>query len=224
MGIILDIIIIIAVLFFCYLGGKNGGMFTISRTFGWFIALVVAYTCSGLFSDIIKTHTKIFYKFSEYVLEKTNTYVDLYTDGQLELLPRGISTHLEEATDKIVSSSASAISGSAFSIIMFVATLVFVKLLLTLLVLIFSKRYVGLAGPLDGLTGVLVGLVQATITILILLAILMPLSYFFGPSFFDGLNVLMDESIFAGFIYYNNPLIIFVQSFTPENFIPNTTI
>jgi uncharacterized membrane protein required for colicin V production len=218
---ILDIIIVLIVLVWAFIGMKNGAFFTIARTFGWVIAFGVAYFTIDEVRFFIKEHTKFYYNFSTHMLDITTRFINQYTSGTISSMPKVIGEHLDDAGQMLAKNSATAITDSSFNLLTFIAWLFVIKLVLFLLTLLFSKHYAGFASGLDSVTGLLLGIVQAAIFILIALAVLMPVTTAIGPQFYKQVDSIMGDSLFTGFLYENNPLTLFIKGFMPEYYFPN---
>lgn len=219
---ILDLIIILILVLFGFLGLRNGFVYSIFRFMGWVVALVAAVFLQSTLVNAIKEYTMFFNSYSDHVLKVCQGFIDRYTGGIPGSVPGAFGEALDKITDDIIISAAEKISEASFNAIVFVSLVFLIKFVMFLITILFSKKYHdGFVGGVDGIVGCLLGVGQGLVIVLVLLALLMPLSFTISPNFYDWVNNTMSNSLITEFLYTNNPFLKLVDGFVPDEFLPS---
>ena len=213
----LDIAIIVIVGLFALLGLKNGLFYTLFRALGWLIAVVGALILGRSAQIFVKEHTPIydmiFERAKEVCLSFSNQYVNSKIPKNSGMLGDGVRRLAEQAAI----SAAETIATAILAIIVFIVLVIAIKIILVLITRIFSKKHrKGFIGGLDGLAGMILGIVQGGIIVLILLTVFLPVSFAISPSFYFKVNDSLEHSFFAYNVYQANPIPNLVGSIRPE--------
>jgi uncharacterized membrane protein required for colicin V production len=238
--VIIDVAIILIILFFVFLGFKNGFIRTILNTFGWIIAIAAAYFLRKPFQRFLADHTTVY----DHLYDKTSRLMENLasnlTGGALEQgdatsasatggatdatgsIPGILKDALENAYEIIAEQVAKQAADILLAIIAFLVLLFVIKLLLYIITILFSKKHHhrGIVGGLDGIAGAVLGLGQAVILILFLLALMLPVSYLINPDAYSWIVHSLDRSIFSQYIYEHNPLLALVREYIPRDLLP----
>jgi uncharacterized membrane protein required for colicin V production len=225
--LIIDVALAFIVLFFLFLGFKNGFIRTVLHTFGWIIAIVAAALLRKPFCALLEKHTTLYehlYERIEKLLTSlSGNLVDGVTGGANSSgIPGILDEGLHSASDSVTRVAAEQAADVLFVIIAFLALLFLVKLILSILTLIFSKksRGRGLVGGIDGLAGALLGLAQAALLVFALLALLLPVSYLINTDAYNWVVHQMDRSVFSQYLYEHNLLLSVVREYVPSDLLP----
>ena len=218
---IFDLIIILIVGLFGFLGLRNGFIYSIFRFLGWIIALVGAVFLQSFLVNAIKEYTLFYSKYLLHVEEVCRSFVTKYTGGVEGSVPGVLSDSLEDITDSIIISTAEKIANASFSVIVFIILVLLIKFILFLVTVLFSKKYhEGFVGGIDGIAGCILGVAQGIVIVLIALAVLMPLSFVVSTDFYGWVTDTMSSSLFTELIYKDNPFLGLIDGFIPQEFLP----
>lgn len=219
---ILDLILILIIGIFGFLGLKNGFVYSIFRFMGWIVAVVAAIFLQSLLVNAIKEYTTFYTSYHTHVEEVCHGFVDRYTGGIPGSVPGALGESLDEITDDIIMSAADKIADASFNVIIFISLVLLIKFIMFLITILFSKKYhEGFVGGLDGIFGCILGIAQGAVIVLILLTLLMPMSFIISPDFYEWINDTMSRSLLTEYIYVNNPFLGFVDGFVPTEFLPS---
>lgn len=220
---ILDLIVLLIIVVLGFLGLRNGFVYSIFRFMGWVVALVAAVFLQSTLVNAIKEYTMLFNNYSEHVTEVCHGFIDRYTGGIPGSVPGAFGKAIEEVTDDIIIAAAEKIAEASFNAIVFVSLVLLIKFIMFLITMLFSKKYHdGFVGGVDGIMGCILGVGQGLIIVLVLLALLMPLSFTISPNFYDWVNDTMSNSLLTDFLYTHNPFLSLVDGFVPDEFLPST--
>jgi uncharacterized membrane protein required for colicin V production len=231
---IIDAIIALIILFFVFIGFKNGFTHTIFHTLGWIAAIIAAVFLQKPFGNFLENHTTIY----GHMYDKTEGLLTSLVDKVLGAktgdastadsiygvsnIPGVLNDAMQNATEKVTPIAASQATDILFAIVTFLILLFLTKLVFFTLTAIFSKKYrkKGIVGGLDGLAGAVLGIAQAALLIFALLALLLPVSYIVNPSAYNWVIHSMDRSIFSQYLYENNPLLYLLREYAPTDLLP----
>ncbi|MDR3305101.1 MAG: CvpA family protein [Clostridiales Family XIII bacterium] len=213
------IVIVVACAVF---GFRSGFLISLSRIGGWIGAVAVAFFFHEKVEAWVLEHTKFFDSVHDRILQVCLSFVDRYTGGVTGSLPGDFGSALDNIGGALASEAAGKITDHAFTVFVFVGIIIGIKLILFVLTLLLSRKYHdGFIGGVDGFVGLLFGLFQSIIAILVLFALLMPLSYTMSANAHDFVEREMDESVVAELIYRNNPILDVINGFIPADLNPN---
>jgi uncharacterized membrane protein required for colicin V production len=240
---IIDVIIVLTVLLFVFLGFKNGFARTIFHTFGWILAIIAAALLRKPFENFLQAHTtqydhiyakteSLFISLADKMTDAATSAANISASSDPADIPAGVGSvrgvpgllteAIQDAPEKIATLAAGSATDVLFGIIAFLELLFVIKLVFYILTVLFSRKYhkKGIVGGLDGLAGAVLGLAQAGLLIFAVLALLLPVSYVTSPGIYDWVIHSMDRSIFSQYIYENNPLLYLLRDYVPADLLP----
>ena len=217
-----DILILIIIVLCAVFGFRNGFLISLSRIGGWLGALIVAFLFRSKVNTWLLAHTSFYEKTQARIDAVCQTFVANYTgDGDPSGGAGGFSAKLEEIGHALASAAAEQITAHLWNVLVFVGIVFGIKIILFVLTLLLSKKFhSGVIGGIDGVAGLLFGLFQAVVCILVVFALVLPISYTFSAKTHDDIDKSMDDSIIAKLIYENNPLLDFIDGFLPTGLTP----
>lgn len=218
-----DILIIVIIVLCAVFGFRNGFLIALSRIGGWIGALLVAFFYHKKVGDWLIQNTGFYESAQARIKAVCDTFVTNYTgDGDPSAGAGGFGATLDQIGDSLATAAAEQITAQLWTVIVFVGIVFGIKIILFVLTLLLSKRYHnGMIGGIDGVAGLLFGLFQAMAAILVIFALLLPISYTVSAKTHDDINRSMDNSIAAKFIYENNPLLDLIDGFLPTGLTPD---
>jgi hypothetical protein len=218
----IDVAIIIILLVFAFLGFKNGLTYTLFHTFGWIIAVVASFFLREKVTSLLMDHTTIYDRYYAHTEKICRAFAETHTGDLLDNLPGVVGGALEKLGDGILTELVGKIVDITFGIFVFVGLALLIKLVLFVIMLLVSRRHhEGFVGGLDGLAGMLIGLVQGVIIVFVLLALLMPVAFALDPEYCGAVIHMLDRAVFSDILYYHNPLLGIVNGYLPDNLLPS---
>ena len=217
-----DILILILIVVCAVFGFRNGFLISLSRIGGWIGALAVAFFFRDKVSAWLIANTHFYENTQAKVEAVCQSFVQNYTgSGDPSGGAGGFSVTLGKVGDALATAAAQQITAHLWTVIVFVGIVFGIKIILFVLTFFLSKKYHGgMIGGIDGVAGLLFGLFQAVAAILVIFALILPLSYTVSAQTHDNINRSMDNSIVAKLIYENNPLLDFIDGFLPTGLTP----
>lgn len=217
-----DVLILIIIVACAVFGFRNGFLISLSRIGGWIGALIVAFLFRDKVSDWLLENTDWYAQTQMRVESVCRTFIDNYIGyGDPSGGAGGFSAILGKIGEALAAAAAEQITAHLWTVIVFVGIVFSIKIVLFVLTLILSKKFHGgMIGGIDGVAGLLFGLFQAVAAILVVFALILPVSYMVSAQTHDDINRSMDNSIVAKLIYENNPLLDFIDGFLPTGLTP----
>lgn len=211
---LLDIIALLILLSVMILGFRNGFLYTFLHSVGWIISLIAAFFLKAHIIKLLEKYTDIQNLFKVHIHESTinSTSSDAYS--QIEYIPAVLKEPLlkgvkfaGDAAKDIIAEKTSAI---LYHLVIMLAVAFIIKLLISLILLLFSKRgnFCLLAG-VDGFFGLLAGFMKGLIILFVLLAILVPVN---GLLDLDIINSSLQSSKAVKILYENNVIMLFLKN------------
>ncbi|MDO4553376.1 MAG: CvpA family protein [Bacillota bacterium] len=188
-------------------GYRRGFMDTFIHTAGWLLAVVLGFVWHSRAADFLMRNTDIYQTIYTGVLNRVNdvTGADDPRDG----LPAILRDSVDSLLDTLSSSLATGLSNLLFNVVAFLAVVLACKLALWLLsLLIGKKRNDGLAGFVDGILGLLAGVLRGVVLVYLVLALMVPI---LGISESSFLREGLESSAIALSLYDNNPIFLIVK-------------
>ncbi|MCL2111684.1 MAG: CvpA family protein [Clostridiales bacterium] len=218
-----DILILVIIVVCAVFGFRNGFLISLSRIGGWIGALVIAFFFREQVSDWLIENTETYTRTQERISNVCQTFVENYVGyGDPSGGAGGFSVTLGRVGDALATAAAEQIMTHLWTVIVFVGIVLGIKLILFVLTLLLSKKFhSGMLGGIDGVAGLLFGLFQAIACILVIFALILPLSYTVSADLHDDIERSMNESIVAKLIYDNNPLLDLIDGFLPTGLTPD---
>lgn len=222
-SMIFDLIIILIIGLFGFLGLRNGFVYSIFRFLGWIIALVGGVFLHSILVNLIKEYTLFYSNYLKHVEEVCHNFVDKYTGAVTGSVPGVLGGSLDDITNEVITNAAEKIADASFSVIIFIILVLLIKFILFLITVLFSQKYHdGFVGGVDGILGCILGVAQGIVIVLIALTLLMPLSFVISTDFYMWVSDTMSRSLFAELIYTSNPFLNLINGFMPEEFLPTS--
>lgn len=210
---ILDILIILIILVMAINGFRKGFVFTLIHSVGWVGALVLAYLLTPPISGLLKENTGLYSWLASIVRAKFDVSLDAIETAS-KSIPSSVALTIESTSSNLVDAVTEQFTLVFGTILVFVGLFVILKIVLWLLLRLLSKEYRdGFANFFDGLLGMVFGLLRAAIFILILMALLLPVTNLLSTGLTDFLNAQLESSVFAGSIYNENILLMLIQNY-----------
>jgi uncharacterized membrane protein required for colicin V production len=191
-------------------GYRRGLVGTVLRTFGWLFSIVAAAIAYPYATALLSEHTDIYDNIRIGLEQRFSAQLSAKAGEMMWDIP----TIVADAADRLVSalavSVAEGLSSICFSVFVYLALALAIKLLSFLITFLFSKRSRGngLIGGIDGFLGAIFGAVRGALVVFVLLALILPLSLLVGESANAFVSDALFSSMFAGELYANNPLLL----------------
>jgi len=209
----LDIAILIIIALFGVLGFKNGLLYTLSQTFGWLIAIAVAFFTLGSVVTFFKDHSTLYDSYYLNILKICNGIAAKIADSAGAQMGGLIAIHGEE----VARTAAVKVANATFNVLIFLGIVLVVKILLYVIFrLIVKNREKGFIGGFDAAAGLILGLAQGLVVVFVLLLLLLPAAFAINPSIFVKMQGWLDNSFIAGMLYLNNPLYMLIDGYSPD--------
>ena len=212
-----DILILIIIIACAIFGFRNGLLISLSRLGGWIGAVLVAFFYHEKVGFWLVENTSYYDKINERTLRVCNEFVESARSSTGNTVAKLGESLAVEAAEKI--------AAHIWTVVVFVGIILGIKLLLFILTLFLSKKFhAGFVGGIDGFVGLLFGIFQAIIAILVVFALVLPIAYTSSVKTHDFIETEMDKSIVAELIYDNNPLLEVIDGFLPTSLRPDKWI
>ncbi|MDR0853057.1 MAG: CvpA family protein [Clostridiales Family XIII bacterium] len=222
---VFDIAILVILLICMIFGFRNGLFGSILRIGGWLIAVAVAFFTHKFVENFLMGKTSIFDKLHDHIVQICLSFIEKYTGGISGSVPGKFGEAIEDLGSSLAGDAADKIAEFAFTVLVFMGILLFVKIILFVLTFLLSrKRRDGIIGGVDGILGLIFGLLQGVIIVLVLFALLMPLSYVINAEAYGIITASMENSYVAEIIYNNNPLLSIIDGIVPPEIDPKSLL
>ena len=120
---------------------------------------------------------------------------------------------MEDMATSLTDSAASGVTDFLMTVAAFLILVMASKILLYILIALFSKRNnPGATGIIDGLLGLGVGFIKGFVVVYLVLAIMIPAVNLASPDHAFSLLTSLDSSLMAKDLYDNNPLLLLFRS------------
>ncbi len=208
----IDIFLFILLVVITALGYRNGFIYTLFHTLGWLISLLIGF----VFTPMLKKYmiqSDIFYtSIKEQVLLRMPGGLEdhpLTAEG----IPQSIRRMMDDMATSLTDSAASGVTDFLMTVAAFLILVMASKILLYILIALFSKRNnPGATGIIDGLLGLGVGFIKGFVVVYLVLAIMIPAVNLASPDHAFSLLTSLDSSLMAKDLYDNNPLLLLFRS------------
>ncbi|MCL1808730.1 MAG: CvpA family protein [Clostridiales bacterium] len=209
---VLDIVVAAIVVLSMTLGFRSGFMRSFLHMAGWILSIVIAFAFAPKLSVFLTEKTGIYDSMNNALSERfaDAASVDRVAHGLPDIL-RDMAESLARQTTE---TAAATVANLFFASVSFLLVIIAVKLVFFLLVSLLSKRgNSGVRGFVDGVLGLLMGLVKGAFIVFVLLAVMIPVTGLFDAKFTSVIIGWLDSSYFAGTLYDNNILVLIVRDF-----------
>lgn len=202
---ILDILILLIFCICTVRGRANGFLRSLARLTGLALGIILGVLYAEKLASVIKMTP-----FDDFMRDRL---MELFKDETVDfamLFPEFLHDHLTELGMKGLRTTVNHFTDFTMTILAF-------GLIIGLTVFLFSRifrrkgRPRTLIGAADNAAGILCGALKGILIIMIFLALLLPVTGFFAPTYLTAVNEQLNHSLLAGLIYDRNPLIFFVS-------------
>lgn len=211
---LLDITIILIMIIAIYQGYERGLILTIFHTFGWLIAILLSLFLLPSTTAFLSTYSNIY----ENIRESLGNILhgsSMSAISASAVFPSAIEDMISNIMQTLSMSALESAAWALFTIFCFVVLVLLLRCAIHLIAQIFSKKKFNssIFGGFNKLLGIVLGSVKGCLIVLIVLAIMMPLSLLISPSFNAFLTKALTSSNFAEIIYNSNPLLSIMSGF-----------
>ena len=205
----MDIAIAVIVGLSAVFGFVPGFVKTFLHTVGWILSIVLGFIWYPQLKDFLIEHTNYYVSMQDAVGSRLDDAAGTAITEIFGNIPDVLARAFIAASETLTSSLADTITNLFFSIISLVIIMAGIKLIFWILIQLFSKtKNEGFTGFVDGVLGFGFGLLKGVLLILVLMALMVPISNFADTSFFTE---AIDQSQVAKVLYNANPILLFVK-------------
>jgi hypothetical protein len=189
---------------------------------GWIIAIVITIIFNDEVRILLKNKTSLYDHFYAYIESTCGNLIDIGAGSADAGATDGLAGLIDGILEMILKKTTEGIASICFAIIVFFCMVIALKLIFYIITRILSKKYNdGIAGGIDGIFGLCIGLLQGIIVVLIIFIVVMPIAFAASPGLYDRFEGTLNDSIIAGTLYEHNPLFSFVDRFIPSDLLPS---
>ena len=205
----MDIAIAAIILLSAVFGFISGFVKTFLHTVGWILSIVLGFIWYPQLKTFLIDHTNYYESMRDTVGGRLDAAAGSAITDTFENIPEILERAFIAASETLTTSLADTITNLFFSIVSLIAIVALIKLLFWILIQLFSKtKNDGFTGFVDGVMGFAFGFVKGLLLVLILMALMVPISNFADTTFFT--DAIAQSQ--AGKILYNaNPILLFVR-------------
>jgi uncharacterized membrane protein required for colicin V production len=207
---ILDLIIL-AILIICAVSGYvRGAVFTLVHTVGWIVALVGAFFATPYVSPWVRANTAYYAWLKDGFNDRFSSLTGI--EASENSLPENIRSLLGGVGSGIADNLSDTFADLLFALTIFVVLFLLIKVVLWIVLHTLSREYNGHVGVVDGIFGLLIGLLKGAFLVFLFLLLLLPFINLMAPNFTDGVVASLNSSRIAKPLYDNNLLLILLHS------------
>jgi uncharacterized membrane protein required for colicin V production len=190
-------------------GYRKGLVGTALRAFGWLFSIIAAAIVYPRVTGLLEDN-KIYGNIRFGLENRFSARLSANTDEIMGDIPVIVADAADKIVSKLAVSVADGLAGVCFSVFVYLALVLAIKLLFSIINFLFSKRSrgKGIIGGIDGLLGFVFGAVRGAFAVFVLLALMLPVSLLVGDSANAAVSEALFASMFAGDLYENNPLLL----------------
>lgn len=205
----MDIAIATIILLSAFFGFRSGFVKTFLHTIGWILSIVLGFIWYPQLNSFLMEHTNYYDSMRESVSIKLSDAATGAVSESFTGIPDILQRAFAAATQTLSDSLADSITNLFFGIISLVLVVALIKLVFWILIQLFSKtKNEGFTGFVDGLLGTGFGALKGLLLVMILMALLVPISNFADTTFFTQ---SIADSTAGSVLYNNNPILWFVR-------------
>ena len=205
----MDIAVVIIIVLSMIDGLRRGFIRTATDTFGWIIALILAYIWYPAVAFFIKTNTDIYTSVLNNVTLKMSVSGNSTLDEFIKGLPPAIGDAMRAVADGASANLGATIADTLFNIVCFVAVVFLIRLILVIFASLISRsNRDNIIGGLDRLAGLFAGLLKGIIVIYFMLALSTAI---IGISNGDFLKSSLEKSPLTKYMYEHNLIFIVIK-------------
>ncbi|MBQ8589623.1 MAG: CvpA family protein [Firmicutes bacterium] len=205
----MDIAIAAIVLLSAVFGFISGFVKTFLHTVGWIVSIVLGYIWYPQLKAFLIENTNYYIAMRDTVNSRLDAAAGNAITDSFGNIPDVLRRAFLAASETLTTSLADTITNLFFSLISLIIIVALIKLVFWILIQLFSRtKNDGFVGFTDGILGFGFGLVKGVLLVLILLALMVPVSNFADTTFFTD---AIDQSQVAKILYHANPILLFVK-------------
>ena len=210
---VLDIAVILILAVAMVQGFRNGFVYTFLHMTGWLLSLIVSFVLSPKARIFLLENTDYYDSIHDAIVEKFSSAIDAS-----DFFANGFPKILQNAAERMSLAAADSLADSMteliFTILSLLAVTFLAKLILWLVIGLFSKKHVGgLTAFLDGTAGLCAGFVKGMLVVSVLLALMLPVTALASEQFALTFQGWLADSSFACDLYDNNLILLIVRDF-----------
>ena len=198
-------------------GLRKGFVFTFIHTVGWILALVLAYIATPYIKRILMGETTLYDSLEQDFVQRFGGSVP-NTETAIQSIPGNlpdlVGDKVVNFTDSLIRDVAETFAGMVFTILVFVALVILLRIVLWTVLRLFSKDYNdGFMNFFDGLFGLIFGGLKGLLMVFVFLALLLPAINLVAPDTTAMVLDSLDHSLIAKSLYDNNFLVLILKGF-----------
>ena len=209
-GMILDVLAVVILLFSMIGGARKGFAKTCFSFMKWFVCIIAGFFLCTPIKEYLCSHTDLDEAIHNYILDQIHTTIE--KSAPYQSIPDLFRSWLQgEGGDFLYGSSAS-LTDIVLTVLAFLLMILAIKIVGGLVILLFSKEYHnGAIGCLDGILGLLFGVVRGILLLLLLFALLVPVLTLLPGTLSIAVKGAVDQSMLASVLYDDNLLLILLR-------------
>ena len=205
----MDIAVVVIIVLSMVDGLRRGFIRTATDTFGWIIALVLAYIWYPTVAFFIKSNTDLYTS----VLDKINLKMSISGNGTLDEFISGLPTVIGDAIRSVAGEASTNLSATIadtlFNVICFIVVVFLIRLVLVIFASLISRgNKDNIIGGLDRLAGLFAGAIKGIIVIYFFLALSTAV---IGISKGDFLKSSLEKAPLTKYMYEHNLIFIVIK-------------
>ena len=210
---IIDLIILIILALCVFLGYKKGLAKCVIKIISFVLALVISFMFFKPVGNLIKEKTEIDdnikTSITQIIEKDTEENGQIKEDSNLpesmvEHINEEIKTNVNKTKETVVNTAAEEISNTAVNVIAWIGIFIVVRVALLVITLVFSiLTEVPVLKQVDKIGGIVYGILQATVIILVAFTIISFISPMIEQT---GLVSMINKSFVGSVLYNNNPI------------------
>ena len=205
---IFDIIILIILVLTMVFGFRRGFVYSFIHTLSLIGTLIVAFFGAKIMRTQLAERTMLDDNLYNNLFERFSTSLDSAL-SPLDTLPLILGEKVDAAAADTAALAAEKLTDFLMLIIGFLILFVALKFICYIIILFVSrKNNDGFIGAVDGLLGMLAGLIKGVLIVFILLALLVPGMNLMSPASAEIFLTALDNSYIAGTLYDANFLLL----------------
>ncbi len=203
MGIIIDIILICILALTIFWGYKKGLVKVVFKVLAFLIALILTIILYRPITNIVINNTELDEKIANVIIEKGTVEVD--DSAENKTLDKYVENTKKNIQNDVVNTTAKSVSENLVGIIVMIALFIALRIALMILAIFAnSLAELPIVKQFNKAGGIVYGLAEGIIIIVVILAII----YFISSMTKDSSIVsAINTSVITKYIYYNNPIL-----------------
>ncbi len=209
---IMDILILGIFSTTIFLSMRKGFAMTVANFFKGVVTLIIAWIFCDDVSAFLTEKTFLGTKISETI--QAHLTAKWEDSDMYKALPDLLKAGSDHGTGDLISEGAASLTAVLMTIFSFVLIVLVLRLAVSLFIHLFShKENEGFTGAMDWFLGTLLGVILGIISVMLFLAVVLPLVGILMPGQLDTVTALFQGSFFAEDLYDNNLLLILFRDF-----------